>query len=39
MPIYLRTYYLKRLQTQYDDENKAYDEASKKSQSKTPARK
>tara|TARA_Y100000996_G_scaffold404954_1_gene379586 strand:- start:4 stop:123 length:120 start_codon:yes stop_codon:yes gene_type:complete len=39
MPIYLRTYYLKRLQKQYNDENAAIEEARKKSQSKTPIRK
>ena len=31
MPIYLRLYYLKRLEQQYKDENKAYKKASKKS--------
>jgi hypothetical protein len=39
MPIYLRTYYLKRLHKQYGDENEAIEKANKKSQSKTPARK
>ena len=37
MPIYLRTYYLKRLQKQYNDENDAIEKAQKKSH--TPRRK
>ncbi len=36
MPIYLRRYYLKRLQKQYDDENAAYEKAAKKSKSRRP---
>ena len=39
MPIYLRTYYLKRLQKQYNDENDAIEKSQKKSQSNTPRRK
>jgi len=36
MPIYLRRYYLKRLEQQYKDENAAYEKAAKKSQSRRP---
>jgi hypothetical protein len=31
MPVYLRLYYLKRLKQQYDEENAAYEKATKKS--------
>jgi len=31
MPIYLRRYYLKRLEQQYKDESVAYEKATKKS--------
>ena len=36
MPIYLRRYYLKRLQKQYDDESDAYKKSVKKAQSRRP---
>jgi hypothetical protein len=36
MPIYLRRYYLKRLEKQYKDENDAIEKASKKSQARSP---
>ncbi len=39
LPIYLRKFYLKRLEKQYQDENKEIDKAQKKMQQKYKSRK